>query len=135
MNYLVVWDDARAGPADIYGARVTPQGEVLDPGGFPISIASSVQGSPEVAFNGTNYLVVWTDNRNGTPDAYGARVSPDGTVLDASGIPITDGTISREYPGGIAFDAVPRDKFSIGTESCSPSTASPSAYRPWPSTE
>jgi hypothetical protein len=33
-DYLVVWEDSRNGPYDIYAARVTPGGAVIDPNGF-----------------------------------------------------------------------------------------------------
>src|SRR5262245_31041279 len=61
-NYFVVWADSR-GQGDIYGARVTPAGQVLDVGGIAVSTESHDQSNPEVAFDGTNYFVVWTDTR------------------------------------------------------------------------
>src|SRR5262249_41502718 len=89
-NYLVVWQDHRAGTDyDIYGARVTKTGAVLDPGGIPISTAAHDQTGPKLAFDGTNYLVVWGDRRSNNADIYGARVSTNGTVLDPSSIPIS----------------------------------------------
>ena len=81
-NYLVVWQDSRGSTGrDIYGARVSPDGTVLDPGGIPISTALEHQVEPAVAFDGTSYLVVWEDRRGGFADVRGARVSPDGAVL------------------------------------------------------
>jgi hypothetical protein len=80
-NYIVVWYDERSGSADIYGARVGADGTVLDPSGIAISTAAEDQYWPAVTFDGTNYLVVWTDWRNGSYDIYGARVGTGGSVL------------------------------------------------------
>src|SRR5207244_336680 len=105
-NYLVVWDDERAsadGTKDIYGARVTPDGTVLDRVGFAISTANDDQFAPAVAFDGTNFLVVWGDQRGATTDVYGARVTPDGTVLDPNGFPIVIRPRAQLWPS-VAFD-------------------------------
>ena len=102
-NYLVAWTDYRSG-AEMYGARVTPSGDVLDTSGIPISTAPYYQKYPSIAFDGTNYLVVWKDSRSGSDyDIYGARVTTSGTVLDTSGIPISTAGNDQEYPS-IAFD-------------------------------
>ena len=72
---------------DIWGARVRVAPgpvTVLDPDGIPISRAVERQHSPRVAFDGTNFVVVWWDYRSvSTFDVFGARVSPEGIVLDA----------------------------------------------------
>ncbi|MEO0067722.1 MAG: hypothetical protein ABIK23_01125 [candidate division WOR-3 bacterium] len=106
-NFLVVWGDRRNGPSsDIYGARVSRSGMVLDPKGIPISTAPGSQGNPSVSFDGTNYLVVWEDTRNGYYyDIYGARVTRDGVVLDTSGIPISNGNYDQRLPS-VGFDDI-----------------------------
>jgi hypothetical protein len=98
-NFLVVWEDERINNGrDIFGTRVSAQGEILDPIGIPISTASNMQVSAKVAWGGQNYLVVWADYRNGNYDVYGARVSPAGTVLDPDGFPISTGPGSKAFP-------------------------------------
>jgi hypothetical protein len=99
-NFLVVWQDERSGTSDdIYGARVSGNGTVLDISGIPISTAANAQEYPAVAYNGTNFLVVWQDNRSGgNYDIYGARVSSTGTVLNTSGILISTAVNAQEYP-------------------------------------
>lgn len=103
-NFLVVWYDTWTGTCDIYGARVDTSGNVLDPSGIIISAAPGDQALPEVAFDGTNFMVIWEDFRNGTDwDIYGARVSPAGIVLDPSGIPISTAT-SHQWSPSLGFD-------------------------------
>jgi hypothetical protein len=99
-NFLVVWQDRRGGTSDdIYGARVSGAGAVLDLGGIPISTAANNQTAPAVASNGTNSLVVWQDTRSGgSSDIYGARVSNTGTVLNTSGLLISTAVNAQEAP-------------------------------------
>jgi len=79
-NYLVIWEERRSSSSsDIYGTRVNQAGIVLDPEGIAISPATDYQRYPSVAFNGTNYLVVWQDYQSGSLyDIYGARVNLQG---------------------------------------------------------
>ncbi len=103
-NYLVVWQDYRSGSNwDIYGTRVTKDGEVLDPSGIPISTASDDQENPSVVFGDTYYLVVWQDYRSGsTYDVYSARIRTSGSVVDGSGILISNNTTDQIHPS-VAF--------------------------------
>ena len=66
---------------------------MLDPDGFPVSTAPETQDQAALAFDGTNYLVVWQDYRISSQqdDVFGARVSPAGQVLDPSGISLLRG--------------------------------------------
>lgn len=107
VNYLVVWRDTRSGsgPAsdtDIYGARVSREGVVLDPAGLPICTASGYQGEPALTYGGGAYFAAWADTRRlpdtGLPgsDIFGTRISPAGTPLDGA----TGG-------GGIAIATAP----------------------------
>ncbi len=106
-NYLVAWTDLRAPsrsgrPAprfapqppppppphvDIYGTRVSPEGNVLDPAGIVISTAPNWQVAPALGYNGTNALAAWIDARQAAPFVYGARVTASGAVLDPPSTP------------------------------------------------
>ena len=103
----MVWTDGRVGPhPDIYGARVTPQGSVLDLDGFVISQAAFDQSSPTLAFDGTNFLVAWVDGRTGDDyDIYGARVSLGGTMLDPDGFAISR-EVDWQWSPSAGFDGV-----------------------------
>lgn len=120
-TYLVVWQDDRSGTNDIYGARVSASGNVLDPPGIAISTATGRQRFPSVAFDGTNFLVVWGDERGGssTDDIYGTLVEPDdGNVVTPSGNVIADDANWQDNPS-VAFDGtnylVVWDDYGSGT--------------------
>lgn len=99
-NALIAWRDDRAGEGDIYGARVTWAGQVLDTAGFLISGATDFQGPVDIGFDGTNYFLAWEDYRNNPQagDIYAARVTPDAQVLDPNGIPVEVDTLYEEIP-------------------------------------
>src|SRR5205814_1845951 len=87
-NYLVVW---QAGPATgahyrLYGSRMTPAGQILD--NPPILISDGPATAADVAFNGTDFVVVWEDFRALDYDIRGSRVSSAGLVRDQNGITI-----------------------------------------------
>lgn len=103
VNYLVVWQSANASGAGVYGARVTPAGAVLDDPPFAIADSAWDENEPTLAWDGTNYLVVWNDDRNPSADRiFGARVSPSGSVLDPGGIQISHGP-SHDWDPAIAY--------------------------------
>jgi len=103
--YLVAWCDgsrqADRPTADVYCARVeAATGKPLDSGGIPVCTARDLQQWPAVAFDGTNFLVVWQDFRSGRHyDIYAARVSPKGEVLDPNGLPVATGSYNQGRPG------------------------------------
>lgn len=89
--FMVVWTRKTSSGFDIYGARVTPDGKVMeeDEEGIPICRAANDQMLPSVTWNGEDFFVVWQDRRSGKAwDIYGARITPGGRVLDPDGIPI-----------------------------------------------
>ena len=102
-GWLVVWEDFRNGKDyDVYAARVSPEGEVLDPDGFLVAGGEHNQCYPAVAFAGGNYVVVWQafvgDYPDGTKDKngrvsgyrlYGTTVSPKGKVTTPGGTVLT----------------------------------------------
>lgn len=82
-QYLVVWTD----DGHIRWARVTPDGTVLDPEGVNGLPAASLRSG--VSFDGSNYLLGWTElEANKRVIAIG-RVAPDGTQLDEASIQVS----------------------------------------------
>jgi hypothetical protein len=95
-RFFVVWGDTRRGdtspmgyPAvDVYAARVTTGGELLDgpPSGGGIAV-NALPGQnkvdPVVAFDGERFVVTWWIDGYWAPaGAYAARVTTDGALVD-----------------------------------------------------
>jgi hypothetical protein len=80
-NYLVLWLDTRHPPARgkaLYGARIGPFGDALDP--EPILISEHETDMADVVFDGVNYVVTFGDLSVYSFRA--VRVSPAGKLLD-----------------------------------------------------
>lgn len=101
---LAVWTDSRNSADtgnDIYGARISNLGIIEDTNNILVSRSGSEESSPSVAFNGTDYLVAWQDERNfmtNSTDILGARVSAAGKILDLHGINICTQPGAQQHP-------------------------------------
>jgi hypothetical protein len=82
--------------------RVTPECDSIN--SIEISLADGIQTNPKVAFDGTNYLTVWSDGRlTGNNIIYAARVTPAGDVLDPAGIQVGPANGTLQHIPSIAF--------------------------------
>ena len=114
---LVAWQDKRSVPAtigisslewettnDIYATRIDATGQLLDRVPLVVTQEAASQEKPQVAWNGTNWLVVFESvDINGTGFYYqdsleAVRVSPEGMILDP--IPIK---IRNVVPAGSSW--------------------------------
>jgi hypothetical protein len=152
VNYVIAWEDERDGQPDIYAARVTPAGQLVDTQAiqvawesgdderYPTVVAGDtvtlvaweferrdIEGRrinrngqvldpdiidispdergryPAAAFDGTDFLVVFEDDRDDTVDIFGTKVGQDGTVLNAE-FRISVGDTAEECEPRVAFD-------------------------------
>jgi hypothetical protein len=93
---LAVWTDASSShslagvqsEADIFAARLDSSGNLIDTTPIVVRQDGGYQRNPRVSWNGENWLVLW-ENQTFTGSYYetrvfGARVSPQGIVLDTT---------------------------------------------------
>jgi hypothetical protein len=104
-DFLAVWLEDRGGQfAAVSAARISTDGTVLDPAGFPVDTAPTGKSGTATAFGDSVFLTAWADNRGTTGyDIYCARVARDGHVLDPNGIVVCSDTLDQDYPD-ISFD-------------------------------
>ncbi len=104
-RFLVVWEEDRS-PTDIRGALVDGAGTVLKQ--WFVSIGEDYQLTPDVAWNGTQFFVVWSDQVDGEPfDIYGTRVRWSGWTLDGCNSDVCD-----EFSHGLPVNAsAPGDQY------------------------
>ena len=100
-----MWEDNHGGgDSHLFGARVTAEGDILDPAAVSRSLGGSCceERAPAVASDGENFFVVYAEDSFDW-DLYGTRVDSDGSVIDPSGVPISTADGDR-YSPGVAFD-------------------------------
>lgn len=86
-RFLVAWAQGpTSDPTEIRGIRVTRAGGPLDPdGGFAIPTAGGViKAGPVATFDGTVWLVAWSEVGVGGNDLRAVAIQTDGTVVDAT---------------------------------------------------
>ena len=88
-DFFVVWADGRTpGRGAIVGTRVTRSGQVLDPFGIRITSVPAGTSWPAAVWDGSAYLVVWTQGKNfgetlQRDEVWTTRVDREGRVLAA----------------------------------------------------
>lgn len=122
---LVVWTDNRSSLGDVqlgwtkfaekngtmldvYAARLDADGNLIDSTPIIISQAQHNQKWPQVGWNGENWLVVWTTERENDPyseDLLAVRVAPNGAVLDQTPMTV--------FTGGYSFET---HSWSVGSD-------------------
>jgi hypothetical protein len=105
---VVAWADGRfysADKNDIYVARISKDGTVLDASGVVVCDDPRDQTSAGVVFDGSQYLVTWQDERS--TDRYRAHFDPvTGTVSPRNGEVFTGlSPAAKFYPEGDALAA------------------------------
>jgi hypothetical protein len=104
--YLVAWEDyrhtsgyANSLDSDIYAARVSAAGALLDATHAAVAVASDARhAAPAVAFDGVNFVVAWEAGPDGDTDVRSARIIAD------------TGDITVREPGGLAVSAGAQDE-------------------------
>lgn len=106
-SYLVVYNRFAQSDHDVFGVLVSPTGQVGNE--FTIQSGPGYQLFPAVAFDGSNFLVVWEDHHNlmqeGARDILARRVSPAGVLLDADPIAISTAAEAQSTPA-VACDSI-----------------------------
>ncbi|RME44164.1 MAG: hypothetical protein D6795_18350, partial [Deltaproteobacteria bacterium] len=100
--HLAVWNEHDEEGTKVYATRLSPTGERLDRGNLLLSTKGVLEDSPKVAWNGENFLVVWSEFRSDLPQIpaiRAARISPQGRILDPEPLLLSDLSFAARHPG------------------------------------
>ncbi len=105
-NFLVVWESLAVDTngRDLVGRRVrATDGVLMDAAGISICNAQESQKEARIASDGSDYVVVWEDDRNDQADLYGTTVSSvTGSISPENGSAISALSTSDEKNVAIA---------------------------------
>ncbi len=78
-NYIITWVDKRNGDYDTYAQRYASDGAVLGTN-FKVNDDQGSAWSPSISTDSSgNFIIAWSDGRNGDGDIYVQRYANDGT--------------------------------------------------------
>ncbi len=86
-GYLAVFLSTRSSGSRVLGQRLDSFGDAIDAEPFEIAGPAGTRLSPSVAWNGSLYLVTWSD----LTQVWARRVGADGSLIDAEPIAVMPG--------------------------------------------
>jgi len=124
-GFAVVWDDVKGSNRDVYFQRLDAIGQPVGQK-TRLTAATSLQEQPSIAWDGTQYAVVWTDERDGNREIYGQRVDAAGGLIgSAVRLTAASGTSQKAV-----IRAIGSDRFAVAWEDARSGT-SEVWYAPW----
>ncbi|RMG61463.1 MAG: hypothetical protein D6715_13640 [Calditrichaeota bacterium] len=106
-SFVVVWEDLRNGNYDVYGQRYSADGTPVGHN-FKVNDDSGAewQRDPSVACDEAgNFVIAWSDTRNGNSDIYAQRYAAGGTALGSNFKVSSDPENTRQENPAIAAGA------------------------------
>lgn len=101
LEYGIFWQHNGVGNTDIDFARVDESASLIP--GSQVSVITAVTDdtSPEIAWNGTNYGLLWVENFSSLADIVFALVDTAGVVVPSSQLKVTNGFDEQTNPSFI----------------------------------
>ncbi len=124
-GFAVVWDDAKRSNRDIYFQRLDALGGPLG-NSVRVTSATSLQEQGSIAWDGTQYAVVWTDERDGNREVYGQRIDGTGSLL-GSAVRLTSAAGTSQRPSVVTVSS---GRFGVAWEDARSGQAAV-WYAPW----
>jgi hypothetical protein len=129
------WEDRRDNDYEIYFNRIDATGQKLGPD-VRVTNAPGFSLHASMIWNGSEFILVWDDRRNGPNDyrVYGQRVDVEGKFLGGN-VELTGPNLHAESPRiaegektiGMAFNMVSSLSKKVGMRTLAPDLTSPSA--------
>jgi hypothetical protein len=124
-GFAVVWDDTKGSNRDIYFQRLDALGGPLG-NSIRVTSATSLQEDASIAWDGTQYAVVWTDERDGNREIYGQRIDGTGSLV-GSAVRLTSAAGTSQRPSVVALSS---GRFGVAWEDARSGQAAV-WYAPW----
>ncbi len=102
-RFAAVWYGDSTGTNEVYFAFVERDGTLVPGSITQVSPNNALSAFARIAWSGTEYGVVYSDDRGAMRQVYFARVSAAGALIPGSEVHLSQGDASEQYPA-IAWD-------------------------------
>lgn len=96
-GYFAVWSEERYDKREVFGARISHDGQVQDPNGIQLDDFAGFP-QPVVAWDGTNWVIASSKSTESGEVIHVSRVSPAGVVLNPANVPVRSGVARQSQP-------------------------------------